>query len=102
MPVSSVVMRPDSPEIDWAARLEDLHAAANQLKIEVEFRDLTDPEFPAQSGLCRIHNRHVVMLDRQLPPARQAEVLLEALGRFDLSTVYVAAWIRERIEHWEP
>jgi len=101
IPAARAAMRPDATEPDWAARLEDLQAAANQLNIEVEFRDLADPEFPAQSGVCRIHDRHVVLIDRRLPLARQAQALLEALGQFDLSTVYVAAWIRERLETWE-
>ncbi len=87
----------DPPDINLARRLEDLHTAANKLNIEVVFSDLADPEFPANSGLCKIKGRDIVILDRALPSAQQIEVLLDALKRFDLDTIYLADWIRDRL-----
>ncbi|QPJ62676.1 MAG: hypothetical protein G3M70_12640 [Candidatus Nitronauta litoralis] len=91
----------DPPDIDIERRLEDLHTAANKLNIEVVFSDLSDPEFPAKSGLCKIHGRDIILLDRTLPPAQQIEVLLETLRQFDLETIFLAAWIRDRLERPE-
>lgn len=91
----------DPPDIDLERRLEDLHTAANKLNIEVVFSDLADPEFPAKSGYCKIHGRDIILLDQDLPPAQQIEVFLEALQRFDLDTIFLAAWIRDRLERLE-
>lgn len=88
----------DPPDIDLTRRLEDLHTAANKLNIEVVLRNLTDPEFPASSGLCKIQGRDVIFLDRSLPPAQQIEVLIEILKQFDLDTIFLADWIRDRLE----
>ncbi len=89
------------PQEELSRRLEDLHTAANKLNIEIVFSDLADPEFPARSGLCRIHGRDVIFLERALPAERQIEVLLDCLKQFDLDSIFLAAWIRERLERWD-
>ena len=82
-------------------QLEDLHAVVNRLNIEVAERDLADSEFPAQSGLCRIRGHDVIFIDRTLSPAKQIDVLLNALTRFDLNHIFVADWIRDRLDRME-
>lgn len=89
----------DPPDIDLESRLEDLHTAANKLNIEIVFSDLADPEFPAQSGYCKIHGRDIILIDRTLKPAQQIEILLEALKQFDLDSIFLTPWVRDRLEH---
>ncbi|MCA9482620.1 MAG: hypothetical protein KC553_02690 [Nitrospina sp.] len=91
----------DPSESESSRRLEDLHTAAKRLNIEVVFSDLGDPEFPARSGLCRLRGRDVIFLDRALPAERQIEVFLDCLKQFDLDSIFLAAWIRERLERWD-
>ncbi|MFQ5483624.1 MAG: hypothetical protein ACE5ER_12800 [Nitrospinaceae bacterium] len=91
-------MPPKDDNLDWVRRLQDLRAAAEQLELAIECVDLSDPEFPIQSGYCRVNGRQVIFLDENLSPQAQARFLLQVLSRFDLERIYVAAWIRERLD----
>ncbi len=83
------------------SRLEDLKDTARKLSIEILFADLADPGIPAQSGYCKVHGEDLIVVDTRLPVPRQTEVILNILRRFDLEDIYVASWIRERLENPE-
>ena len=80
-------------------RLEDLKSAAQKLSIEILFTDLSDPEIPTQSGTCKIHGEDLIVVDQRLPSERQIEVILNIFQQFDWDDVYIASWIRERLEN---
>ncbi len=83
------------------SRLEDLKDTARKLSIEILFADLADPDIPAQSGYCKVHGEDLILVDACLPVPHQTEVILNILRRFDLEDIYVASWIRERLENPE-
>ena len=81
------------------SRLEDLKSAAQKLSIEILFADLSDPDFPTQSGTCKIRGEDLIVVDQRLSTQRQVEVILNIFQRFDWEDVYIASWIRERLEN---
>ena len=84
--------------MDTHARLEDLKAVAAKLSIEIESGNFADDDFPIQSGFCRMKGKNLIILDKKLNPESQAEIILKALEKFDLETIYVPSWIREQLE----
>jgi len=93
---------PDSNTDSLAlSRLEDLKDTARKLSIEILFADLSDPEIPTQSGSCKVRGEDLIVVDRRLSTQRQIEVLLNIFRQFDFEDVYVASWIRERLENPE-
>ena len=84
--------------MDTHARLEDLKAVAAKLSIEIESGNFADDDFQIQSGFCRVKGKNLIILDKKLNPESQEEIILEALENFDLETIYVPSWIRERLE----
>lgn len=80
------------------SRLDDLKEAAQKHAIEILFTDLSDPETPAQSGCCKIRGKDWIVVDQRLTPARQVETLLNIFQQFNWDDIYVAAWIRERLD----
>lgn len=79
-------------------KIEDLKSVTEKLKIEIETANLNDQEFQTQSGYCKMNGKDLILLDKNLSPQEQAEVILQALKNFDLENIYVASWIREFIE----
>ncbi len=93
---------PDSnTESLMLSRLEDLKDTARKLSIEILFTDLSDPEIPTQSGSCKVRGEDLIVVDQRLPAQRQIEVILNVFQQFDWDDVYVASWIRERLENPE-
>lgn len=91
---------PDSNTESLAlSRLEDLKDTARKLSIEILFADLSDPEIPTQSGHCKVRGEELIVVDKRLPVQRQIEVILDLFQQFNWEDVYVASWIRERLEN---
>ncbi len=84
------------------SRLEDIEETARKLSIEILFADFADPEVPTQSGYCKVRGREMSLVDKRLPVSQQIEVLLGIFQQLDLENIYVASWIRERLENPEP
>ncbi|TDJ51499.1 MAG: hypothetical protein E2O44_02075 [Nitrospina sp.] len=80
------------------ARRKDLEAVAEKLSIEIETCNLSDQEIPIRSGHCNVAGQDRIYLDKNLSLSQQIETLLEILEKFDLESIYVAAWIREQLE----
>ena len=84
--------------MDALSRLEDMKEVAAKLSIEIVTKNLFDQEISIQSGYCKVKGRDMVILDKQLTPEEQVEVILNTLKQFDLETIYLPSWIRESIE----
>lgn len=77
------------------AVLEELKGLAERLGLEVrEERLLREIGYRVQSGTCRVRDKNILFLDREIPPTARMEVLLEELARRDLRDVYVSPELR--------
>ena len=80
------------------SRIQDLKEAAGKLSIKIEVANLNDQEFAIQSGYCKLNGEDLIILDKNLPDEEHVLVILNTLKKFNLDDVYVANWIRERID----
>ena len=80
------------------SRIQDLKEAAGKLSIKIEVANLNDQEFAIQSGYCKLNGEDLIILDKNLPDEEHLLVILNTLKNFNLETIYVANWIREKIE----
>ena len=80
------------------SRIQDLKEAAGKLSIKIEVSNLNDQEFAIQSGYCKLNGEDLIILDKNLPDEEHVLVILNTLKKFNLDDIYVADWIRERID----
>lgn len=80
------------------SRIQDLKEAAGKLSIKIEVANLNDQEFAIQSGYCKLNGEDLIILDKRLPEEEHLLVILNTLKKFNLDDIYVADWIRERID----
>ena len=80
------------------SRIQDLKEAAGKLSIKIEVANLNDQEFAIQSGYCKLNGEDLIILDKNLPDEEHVLVILNTLKKFNLDDIYVAEWIRERID----
>jgi len=79
-------------------RILDLKEAAEKLSIKIEVAKLNDQEFAIQSGYCKLNGEDLIILDKNLPDEEHLLVILNTLKKFNLDNIYVADWIREKID----
>ena len=74
------------------ARLADeLAEAAKRLGLEVRREKiLREVGYRARGGVCRFRDQNLIIIDRDMPPAEQAEVLAEALRERDVEGLYLS------------
>jgi hypothetical protein len=88
---------------EQAGVLEELKQVAARLGYEVrEERLLREIGYRVRSGSCRLREARIILLDRDLPPAAQIDVLVEELAGQPLDDVYVSPAIRRRLERAGP
>ena len=80
------------------SRTQDLKEAAGKLSIKIEVANLNDQEFAIQSGYCKLNGEDLIILDKNLPDEEHLLVILNTLKKFNLDNIYVADWIREKID----
>ena len=77
------------------AILEELKSLAGRVGFEVrEEKLLREVGYQVRSGSCRVRERNLFFLDRDLPAASRMEALLDELSRRDLGEVYVSPELR--------
>jgi riboflavin synthase alpha subunit len=79
-------------------RILDLKEVAKKLSIKIEVTNFNDQEFAIQSGYCKLNGESLIILDKNLPDEEHLRVILNTLKNFNLETIYVANWIREKID----
>ena len=80
------------------SRIQDLKEVAEKLSIKVEVANLNDQEFSIQSGYCKLNGEDLIILDKNLPAEEHMTVIFNTLKMFNLDNIYVADWIREKME----
>jgi hypothetical protein len=74
--------------------LMELETLASKLGVRVSY----EPLLAVRSGLCRLHDEYLLIIDRQLSKREQVEVFIDALKGFDLEGVHVLPRLRDIIE----
>ena len=75
---------------------ETLEQAAAQLAIRVRYETMTGDTAGA-GGLCKLKGEWCVIIDRKMPSAERAALLIEALAGFDTDEVFLPPQLREAI-----
>lgn len=71
--------------------VEELVQVAEQCGYEVRREKLLrEIGYRARSGTCRVHERKLLILDRDQSPAEQLDILAEVLRRGDVENLYLS------------
>ena len=84
--------------MDSISQLETLKKIAAELSIDIIPSNLFDPEIMIKSGHCKVKGKNTIIIDSLLSSQEQSEVIIQALKKFNLESVYLPPWIRERLE----
>lgn len=77
------------------AVLEELRGLAGRLGFQVrEERLHREAGYRVRSGGCRIRDKNLILIDRDLAPPARLDVLVEQLSGVDLGGVYVSPELR--------
>lgn len=77
--------------------LQELEEIAEKLSIAVQYDDLMGMDFKIKGGLCKLRGKHVIIMDRRTPLTERVDLLVGALRRFDLSSLFIKPYIRSMI-----
>ncbi len=77
-----------------AILLQELESLAEQLSVEVRHEPLAGP----RGGLCRLGDRDLILIDRNLPLAERVELMAQALSTLPLDDVFVRPDVRQLLE----
>ena len=80
--------------MDDSLLVNHLEELARKLSVTVRFEPLENEEVSATGGLCRVENRHLILIDNRTSAREQASVLAKALQHFDVSRIYLRPGVR--------
>ena len=79
--------------------VDELAEAAERVGLTVRReRILREVGYRARGGACRLHEKDLVIIDREQPAHEQLEVLAEALRSRDLESLYLSPAARKVIQ----
>ena len=84
--------------MDSISQLESLKKIAAELSIDIITSSLFDPEIIVKSGHCKVKGKDTIIIDNLLSSQEQSEVIIQALKKFNIESIYLPPWIRERLE----
>ena len=84
--------------MDSISQLESLKKIAAELSIDIITDSLFDPEIIVKSGHCKVKGKNIIIIDSLLSSQEQSEVIIQALKKFNIESIYLPPWIRERLE----
>jgi hypothetical protein len=95
------VKRKESAAVE--AMVEELMRVARELGFEVRDEELLrDVGYRPRSGVCRVGDRDVILLDRKLSASERVEVLCAAVADRDLERVFLSPALRALIGGRKP
>lgn len=77
--------------------LQELEGIAEKLSIAVQYDDLMGMDFKIKGGLCKLRGKHFIIMDRRTPLTERVDLLVGALRRFDLSSLFIKPYVRSII-----
>ena len=84
--------------MDSISQLESLKKIAEDLSIDIITGSLFDSEIIVKSGHCKVKGKNTIIIDSLLSSQEQSEVIIQALKKFNVESIYLPPWIRERLE----
>ena len=84
--------------MDSISQLESLKKIAAELSIDIIPGNLFDPEIMIKSGHCKVKGKDSIIIDNMLSSQEQSEVIIQALKKFNIESIYLPPWIRERLD----
>ncbi|HJU10362.1 MAG TPA: hypothetical protein VJ728_05780 [Candidatus Binataceae bacterium] len=79
--------------------VDELSDAAKRLGLEVRREKiLREIGYRARGGACRFRDRTMIILDREMAPAEQVEILADALRGHDLEALYLSPAARRLVD----
>ena len=84
--------------MDSISQLESLKKIATELSIDIITGNLFDPDIMINSGHCKVKGKDTIIIDNLLSSQEQSEVIIQALKKFNIESIYLPPWIRERLE----
>ena len=51
-----------------------------------------------KSGHCKVKGKDTIIIDNLLSSQEQGEVIIQTLKKFNMESIYLPPWIRERLE----
>ena len=84
--------------MDPISQLESLKKIAEDLSIDIITGSLFDSEIIVKSGHCKVKGKNIIIIDSLLSSQEQSEVIIQALKKFNMESIYLPPWIRERLE----
>jgi hypothetical protein len=79
--------------------LDELAEAAKRLGVEVRREKiLREIGYRARSGACRLREKDLIIIDREMEPSEQIEVFVEALRSRDLEELYLSPEARRLLQ----
>jgi hypothetical protein len=87
--------------MDDALLVSQLEEVARKLRVTVRYEPLENEEVSSTGGLCRVQNRHLILIDNRTSAREQASVLAKALRHFDVSRIYLRPGVRAFLDQAE-
>lgn len=81
-----------------AVRLNLLQEVAEKLGIEVRHEEVKTEDAPSPGGLCRIAGKYVLIINAKATMKEKSLIMIEALRKFDLDSIYIRPAIRELLD----
>jgi hypothetical protein len=79
--------------------VDELAEVAQRIGLEVRReRILREVGYRARGGACRLREKDLIIIDREMAPADQVEMLAEALRTRDLEALYLSPAARRLLQ----
>ena len=78
--------------------LQHLEEIAEKLAVKVQQVNLRKDYYNLKSGLCKVKGEHRIIVDKHLNLSEKIDVLIDALGEFDIEGLYINPYVRRLFE----
>jgi len=84
--------------LDEQNRLAQLEELARNLGIEIRYELLKGEDAFSPGGLCRLHGKHLLIINTRAGLSDRIKAVSGAVIRFDLTRMYLRPGLREFLE----
>jgi hypothetical protein len=84
--------------MDNTAALSQLEELAHALGLQIRYECLEGDAAFSSGGLCRIRDKHIIIVDERTSTKEKVLTLARVLRRFDLSRIFMRPALRDLLE----